>query len=45
MATGAVQTYEKPIPLEERKALVDRIAGSNELRRAARLRAFLLYVW
>ena len=45
MATGAVQTDEKPIPLEERKALVDRIAGSNELRRAARLRAFLLYVW
>lgn len=45
MATGAVQTDEKPIPLEERKALVYRIAGSNELRRAARLRAFLLYVW
>ncbi len=45
MATGALQTDEKPIPLEERKALVERIAGSNELRRAARLRAFLLYVW
>jgi hypothetical protein len=45
MATGALQTDEKPIPLEERQALVDRIAGSMELRRAARLRAFLLYVW
>lgn len=45
MATGALETGETPIPLEERQALVDRIAGSNELRRAARLRAFLLYVW
>jgi len=45
MATGALETGETPIPLEERQALVDRIAGSVELRRAARLRAFLLYVW
>jgi len=45
MPPGAVQTDETPIPLEERQALVDRIAGSNELRRSARLRAFLLYVW
>jgi hypothetical protein len=45
MATGAIQSDTPPIPLEERQALVERIAGSNELRRAARLRAFLLYVW
>jgi hypothetical protein len=45
MAAGALHTGDKPIPLEERQALVERIAGSNELRRAARLRAFLLYVW
>src|SRR5438067_5142028 len=45
MGTGAVQSDQQPIPLEQRQALVDRIAGSNELRRSARLRAFLLFVW
>ena len=45
MPTGAVESDQQPIPLEQRQALVDRIAGSNELRRSARLRAFLLFVW
>ena len=45
MAPGAVESDQQPIPLEQRQALVDRIAASNELRRSARLRAFLLFVW
>jgi hypothetical protein len=44
MPAKLLQTDEPTITAEERKALVDRIASSVELRRAARLRAFLLYV-
>jgi len=44
MPAETQQTVPEPISLAECQALVDRIAGSVELRRAARLRSFLLYV-
>jgi hypothetical protein len=44
MTTVLIETEEIPVALSEGRALVERIAASVELRRAARLRAFLLYV-
>jgi hypothetical protein len=44
MTTLLAPAEETPVTLNESLALVDRIAASIELRRAARLRAFLLYV-
>jgi hypothetical protein len=44
MTTVLIPTDEIPVALSEGRALVERIAASVELRRAARLRAFLLYV-
>jgi hypothetical protein len=44
MPTGLTQIDETPVNLSESQALVERIARSAELRRAARLRAFLVYV-
>jgi hypothetical protein len=44
MANGLAQIDETPVSLSESQALVERISRSAELRRAARLRAFLLYV-
>jgi hypothetical protein len=44
MPVKLLQTEDQPITLEQRQALVERVASSVELRRAARLRAFLLYV-
>ena len=38
------QVEESAVPVKECLALVDRVAASQELRRAARLRSFLLYV-
>lgn len=44
MPTKLLQTDERLLTTEQCKALVERVASSVELRRAARLRAFLLYV-
>lgn len=44
MAPGLIPADERPVTPAECEALVDRLAASVELRRAARLRAFLLYV-
>jgi hypothetical protein len=44
MPAKLLQTDERLFTAEQCRALVDRVAGSVELRRAARLRAFLLYV-
>jgi hypothetical protein len=44
MATGLTQIDETPVTQSESQALVERIVRSTELKRAARLRAFLLYV-
>jgi hypothetical protein len=44
MPARLLQTDEQTIAVEQCKALVERVASSVELRRAARLRAFLLYV-
>ena len=44
MPPKLLQTDDLPIAADQRQALVDRVASSVELRRAARLRAFLLYV-
>jgi hypothetical protein len=44
MSARLLQTDERPLPVEQCRSLVERVASSLELRRAARLRAFLLYV-
>jgi hypothetical protein len=44
MAAGVTEAEEVPVALSESRALVERIVASVELRRAARLRTFLLYV-
>ena len=44
MPAKVLQTEERPLTAEQCWALVERVASSSELRRAARLRAFLLYV-
>jgi len=44
MPDKLLQTDEPSITAEQCRALVERVASSVELRRAARLRAFLLYV-
>jgi hypothetical protein len=44
MPARMLQTYDQSSTVDECRALVERIASSVELRRAARLRAFLLYV-
>jgi hypothetical protein len=44
MPTKLLQTDEREVTVEQCKALVERVAASAELRRAARLRAFLVYV-
>jgi hypothetical protein len=44
MPAKLLQTDERPFTADQCRALVDRVASSVELRRAARLRAFLLYV-
>lgn len=40
----AVAGEEVPLTLKERKALIERVAGSEQFARSARLREFLLYV-
>jgi hypothetical protein len=44
MPAKLLHTGEEPVTAEQCRALVERVAASAELRRAARLRAFLLYV-
>jgi hypothetical protein len=44
MHTKLLPADERPLTADECGALVERVASSVELRRAARLRAFLLYV-
>jgi len=44
MPAKLMQTEERSPTVEQCRALVERVAASVELRRAARLRAFLLYV-
>jgi hypothetical protein len=44
MVTGLTQIDDAPVTQSESRALVERIVRSTELKRAARLRAFLLYV-
>ena len=44
MPAVLLQTEEQPLTVEECRALVERVASSVELKRAARLRSFLLYV-
>jgi hypothetical protein len=44
MAQVLIPPEEKPVSLPECESLVERLACSVELRRAARLRAFLVYV-
>ena len=44
MPAKLLQTDEQTLTADQCRALVERVASSVELRRAARLRAFLLYV-
>jgi hypothetical protein len=44
MSAKLLHTDEEPLTMDECRAVVERVASSVELRRAARLRAFLLYV-
>jgi len=44
MAPALIPAKERPVTTAECEALVERLAASVELRRAARLRAFLIYV-